>query len=82
MEDRNSFFQHTRIAYKLKIFLVNHHHNNRLLKGVLKYKDLLIEIQRVWIVKARMILISNGATASLSKSFQQHLDDISSKTSS
>jgi len=37
---------------------------------ILKYKDLLIEIQRVWNVKAKVIAVITGATGSFSKSFR------------
>jgi hypothetical protein len=37
---------------------------------ILKYKDLTIEIQRMWNVKTRMISVIIGATGTISKSFR------------
>jgi hypothetical protein len=37
---------------------------------ILKYKDLTIEIQCMWNVKARVIPVVIGATGSISKSFR------------
>jgi hypothetical protein len=38
---------------------------------ILKYKDLTLEIQRMWNVKTRMILVTIGATGIISKSFRK-----------
>jgi hypothetical protein len=46
---------------------------------VLKYKDLIIEIQCMWNVKAEVIPIIIGATGTISKSFRQYLSNISGK---
>jgi hypothetical protein len=43
---------------------------------ILKYKDLTIEIQRMWNVKARVIPVVVGATESISKSFRKYLSNI------
>jgi hypothetical protein len=43
---------------------------------ILKYKDLTIEIQRVWNVKAKMIPVIIGATGTISKSFRKYVSDI------
>jgi len=40
---------------------------------VLKYKDLIIEIQRMWNVKAKMISVITGATGTISKSLRQYV---------
>jgi len=37
---------------------------------ILRYKDLTIEIQCMWNVKARMIPVIIGATGAISKSFR------------
>ena len=44
---------------------------------ILKYKDLTIEIQRMWKVKTRMIPIITGATGTISKSFRKYISNIS-----
>ena len=38
---------------------------------ILKYKDLTIEIQRMWNVKTRVIPVIIGATGTISKSFRK-----------
>jgi RNase P/RNase MRP subunit POP5 len=38
---------------------------------ILKYKDLTIEIQRMWNVKARVIPVIIGATGTISKIIQK-----------
>jgi hypothetical protein len=43
---------------------------------ILKYKDLTIEIQRIWNVKARVIPIIIGATGAISKSFRKYVSNI------
>ena len=45
---------------------------------ILKYKDLTIEIQHMWNVKARVILVPViiGATGTVSKSFRKHVSNI------
>jgi hypothetical protein len=42
----------------------------------LKYKDLAIEIQRIWNVKTRVIPVIIGATGTLSKSFRKYVSSI------
>ena len=46
---------------------------------VLKYKDLTIEIQRMWNVKAKVIPIIIGATGTISKSFRKYTSNIPGK---
>jgi hypothetical protein len=43
---------------------------------ILKYKDLTIEIQRVWNVKAMVIPVVIGATGTISKSFRKYVSNI------
>jgi hypothetical protein len=43
---------------------------------VLEYKDLTIEIQRIWNVKTRVIPVIIGATGTLSKSFRKYVSNI------
>jgi enolase len=45
-------------------------------KKILKYKDLAIEIQRMWNVKTRVIPVIIGATGTNSKSFRKYVSDI------
>ena len=41
---------------------------------ILKYKDLTIEIQRMWKVKTRVIPVIIGATGTISKSFKSTIE--------
>jgi len=43
---------------------------------ILKYKDLIVEIQHMWNVKAKVIPVVIGATGTISKSFRQYLSNI------
>jgi hypothetical protein len=43
---------------------------------ILKYKDLTIEIQRMWNVKARVIPVVIGATRTVSKSFRKYVSNV------
>jgi hypothetical protein len=43
---------------------------------ILKYKDLTIEIQRMWNVKTRVIPVIIGATRTNSKSFRKYVSNI------
>jgi hypothetical protein len=43
---------------------------------ILKYKDLTIEIPRMWNVKTRVIPVIIGATETISKSFRKHVSTI------
>ena len=47
---------------------------------ILKYKDLTIEIQRMWNVKTKVIPVIIGATGTISKSFRRYVSNISVKT--
>jgi hypothetical protein len=40
---------------------------------ILKYKDLTIEIQRMWNVKTKAIPVIIGATGTISKSFRKYV---------
>jgi len=40
---------------------------------ILKYKELLTEIQRMWNVKAKVIPVLTGATGTIPKSLRQYL---------
>jgi hypothetical protein len=43
---------------------------------ILKYKDLTIEIQRMWNVKTRVIPVVIGATPTISKSLRKYVSTI------
>ena len=43
---------------------------------ILKYKDLTIEIQRMWNVKAKLIPVIIGATGTISKTFRKYVSNI------
>jgi len=43
---------------------------------ILKYKDLTIEIQRMWNVKTKVIPVIIGATGIISKSFRKYVSNI------
>jgi hypothetical protein len=45
-------------------------------QNILKYKDLTIEIQRMWNVKTRVIPVIIGATGTISKSFRKYVSNI------
>jgi len=44
-----------------------------------KYKDLTIEIQRMWNVKTKLIPVIIGATGNISKSFRKYVSNIPGK---
>jgi len=46
---------------------------------ILKYKDLTIEIQRMWNVKTKVITVIIGATGTISKSFRKYVNNIPRK---
>jgi hypothetical protein len=43
---------------------------------ILKYKDLTIEIKRVWNVKTKVIPVIIGATGTISKLFRKYVSNI------
>ena len=45
----------------------------------LKYKDLTIEIQRMWNLKTKVIPVIIGATGTVSKSFRKYVSNIPGK---
>ena len=48
-------------------------------ENILKYKDLTIQIQRMWNVKTRVIPVIIGSTGTISKSFRKYGSDIPGK---
>jgi len=43
---------------------------------IIKYKDLTIEIQRMWNIKTKVISVIIGATGTISKSFRKYVSNI------
>jgi hypothetical protein len=57
-------------------------HRNVIKKEIelsLTYKDLIIEQQRMWNVKTKLIPVITGATGTISKSFRKYLSNIPAK---
>ena len=46
---------------------------------ILKHKELVIEIQRLWNVRAKVISVKIGAIGTISKSLRQYLSNIPGK---
>jgi hypothetical protein len=46
---------------------------------ILKYKDLITEIQRMWNVKTQVAPVVIGATGTISKSFRKYLSSVPGK---
>jgi len=46
---------------------------------ILKYKDLTVEIQRMWNVKTKVIPVIIGATGTISKLFRKYVSNIPGK---
>jgi len=46
---------------------------------ILRYKDLTIEIQRMWTVKTKVIPVIIGTTGTISKSFRKYMSNIPGK---
>jgi hypothetical protein len=46
---------------------------------ILKYKDLITEIQRMWNVKTKVTPVIIGATGTISKSFRKYLSSVPGK---
>jgi len=46
---------------------------------ILKYKDLTIEMQRMWNVKTKVIPVIIGATGTISKLFRKYMSNIPGK---
>ena len=48
-------------------------------KKILKYQDLIMDIQRVWNVKSKVIPVIIGVTGTISKSPRQYLINVAGK---
>jgi hypothetical protein len=46
---------------------------------ILKYKDLITEVQHMWNVKTKATPVITGATGTISKSFRKYLSSIPAK---
>jgi hypothetical protein len=55
---------------------IENNNNNNNNNNNLKYKDLTIEIQRMWIVKPRVIPVTIGETGTILKSFTKYVSTI------
>ena len=49
---------------------------NKGAEKILNYTDLIIEIQRLWNVKAKVIPVKRGASRTISKSLRKYLNNI------
>jgi hypothetical protein len=49
------------------------------IEKIVKYEDLITEIQRMWSVKAKVIAAITGATGTVSMSLRQYLSNITGK---
>jgi len=49
-------------------------------KKILKYKDLRVEIQRVWNVELKVIPVITGTTGTISESLRQYLSNVTGKS--
>jgi len=58
----------------------NNNNNNSVIKKeavkILKYKELTIEIQRLWNVKTKVITVIIGTTGTISKSFRKYVSNV------
>jgi hypothetical protein len=46
---------------------------------ILKYKDLIIEAQRMWNVKTKVMPVIRGASGAISKSFRKYFSSMAGK---
>ena len=53
--------------------------NKKEAEKILKYKNLTIEIQRMWNIKTKMIPVIIGATGTISESFRKHVETMKSR---
>jgi len=57
----------------------NNNNNSKEAEKILKYKDLSIEIQRMWNVKTKVIPVIIGVTGTISKSFRRYVSNTPGK---
>jgi hypothetical protein len=57
-------------------YINNNNNNNNKAEKILKYKELTIEIERMWNVKTRAIPVIIGGTETTSKSFRKYVSTI------
>jgi len=58
---------------------VDNDNNNKKSREILKYKDLTVEIQRMWNVKTKAIPVKRGTTGTISKPFRKYASNIPGK---
>ena len=58
------------------IIIINRNVIKKEAEKILKYKDLAIEIQRMWNVKTKVIPKTIGATGTISKTFRKYVSNI------
>jgi len=67
-------------SYKVFPGAANNNNDNIIMTIIiLKYKDLTIEIQRMWNVKTKAIPVIIGANGTISKSFRKYVSNIPGK---
>jgi hypothetical protein len=49
-------------------------------ENILKYKDLITEIQHIWNAKTKVTPVTVGATGTISKSFRKYLSSVQEST--
>jgi hypothetical protein len=57
----------------------NNNNNNNKAEKILKYRDLITEIQRMWSIKTKVIPVITGATGTTSKLLRKYLSNVTRK---
>jgi len=70
------------MAWQPLLFYNNNNNKNNINNNnntILKYKNLIIKIQRTWNVKAKLIPVIRGANGTVSESLRQYRNNIPGK---